>query len=169
MDKKYNFIYRELVVDENDLIGLIAYGLYKKHKIEFIEAYKSENFGQEPSLDACNAFANSSCTPTQIKQYRDSAETLLQKMTMEAAREEIDKFENNLLKDYRAELRQAVRDEQPRWWHSVLWSVIGALVFSLIVALFVFIGSTSEKTTSDRVNELIETLHTPIPTDSIAE
>ena len=88
---------------------------------------------------------------------------------MEAAREEIDKFENNLLKDYRAELRQAVRDEQPRWWHSVLWSVIGALVFSLIVALFVFIGSTSEKTTSDRVNELIETLHTPIPTDSIAE
>lgn len=31
MPGKYNFIYKELVTAEDDLVGLIAYGIYKKH------------------------------------------------------------------------------------------------------------------------------------------
>lgn len=33
MNGKYNFIYKELVSADDDLVGLIAYGIYKKHKI----------------------------------------------------------------------------------------------------------------------------------------
>ena len=39
MDK--NFIYSKLVRDDDDIIGMVAYGIYKKHKIEFIESIKS--------------------------------------------------------------------------------------------------------------------------------
>ncbi len=42
MGRQYNYIYKKLVNSEDDLIGLIAYGIYKKHKIEFIEQIQEE-------------------------------------------------------------------------------------------------------------------------------
>lgn len=37
MAKHYNFIYEELVRYEGDLVGRVAYSLYKSEKIAFIE------------------------------------------------------------------------------------------------------------------------------------
>lgn len=45
---KYNFIYSKLVDDENDILGIIAYSLYKRQKIEYIRAI-AEKFGREPT------------------------------------------------------------------------------------------------------------------------
>ena len=36
MANRYNFIYEKLVTAEDDVLGLIAYGIYKQHKIEFV-------------------------------------------------------------------------------------------------------------------------------------
>lgn len=40
MQRNYNFIYSKLVESENDLIGHIAYSLYKQQKIQHIEDFK---------------------------------------------------------------------------------------------------------------------------------
>lgn len=40
---EYNFIYRELVKDEADVIGVIAYSVYKRQKIEYIESIRAEH------------------------------------------------------------------------------------------------------------------------------
>lgn len=40
MRKQFSFIYSKLVSANDDFVGLIAYGIYKKHKIEFIENIK---------------------------------------------------------------------------------------------------------------------------------
>ena len=40
MQRNYNFIYSKLVEKDSDLIGHIAYSLYKKSKIEYIETQK---------------------------------------------------------------------------------------------------------------------------------
>ena len=40
MERNYNFIYSKLVKKNEDLIGHIAYSLYKKSKIEYIEKIK---------------------------------------------------------------------------------------------------------------------------------
>lgn len=166
MEQNFNSIYLKLVADENDLIGLIAYGLYKKHKIEFIESYKADR-GCLPSKDDCSSFATSSSTPLQLQQYRDSAEALLQKMTLEAAKVEISEFENTLLRNYKAEIREAVRDEQPKWWHSVLFSVLGAFIFSALIAFAFYLGSTTEKNSVDLMQSAVETVsHVITPTSS---
>ena len=55
MRLKYNFIYSKLVLAEDDVVGLIAYGIYKKHKIEFINKIKDEK-GREPNDDECDSF-----------------------------------------------------------------------------------------------------------------
>ena len=39
LNGKYNFIYKTLVKDEGDIIGIIAYAFYKRQKIEFIEYF----------------------------------------------------------------------------------------------------------------------------------
>lgn len=43
MDNQYNYIYEKLVTSEDDVLGLIAYGMYKQHKIEFISKIKEDN------------------------------------------------------------------------------------------------------------------------------
>lgn len=46
MAKHYNFIYEELVRYDGDMVGRIAYSIYKREKIAFIEQYKKANGGK---------------------------------------------------------------------------------------------------------------------------
>ena len=183
MSKSYNYIFRELVRDENDLVGLIAYGLYKKHKIEFIESFKAANAGQEPADSDCRAFATISCTQSSLNHYRDTAESLLQQITLTAAREEINTFEDDMLHQYRSEISlalksdrdetvtafaDAVRRNTPGWWSSVVASVVGALAFSIFVYLGYWLGSTSEQNTVKLISNTIETVTNSNSPDTIA-
>lgn len=47
--RRYNFIYSKLVTDENSFAGFIAYCLYKQRKIAWIETFKKQNEGREPT------------------------------------------------------------------------------------------------------------------------
>lgn len=76
MGRQYNYIYKKLVNSEDDLIGLIAYGIYKKHKIEFIEQIQEE-YKREPTDEECSSFFISSTTDSQIIKYRNDASSLL--------------------------------------------------------------------------------------------
>lgn len=42
MARNYNYIYSQLVEDRKDIVGHIAYALYKEDKIAFIGRYKEE-------------------------------------------------------------------------------------------------------------------------------
>lgn len=151
MKQKYNFIYEKLVRSENDLVGLVAYGIYKKHKIEFITKIKEES-AREPDDVECNAFFISSTTDSQLNKYRNDAESLLSEMVMTASGKEIEEYEIEMLKDYQKAIRKAL----PSNTESVLLSVLAAFLFSVIASLFFFLGGTSEKATNEKVNEAIE-------------
>jgi hypothetical protein len=43
MQRNYNFIYSKLVENEYDIVGHIAYSLYKKDKIAHIERFRQKN------------------------------------------------------------------------------------------------------------------------------
>ena len=49
MAREYNFIYSRLVKDKSDMIGHIAYSLYKQEKVSWIEGHKQGNDGKEPT------------------------------------------------------------------------------------------------------------------------
>lgn len=63
--KAINFIYEKLVTSGDDLVGLIAYGIYKKYKIEFITKIK-ENQGRKPTDEECQTFYAASTTESQL-------------------------------------------------------------------------------------------------------
>lgn len=49
-------IYAQLVLNENDLVGLVAYGLYKRRKRAWIEAYQEKN-EKHPTPQECDGFS----------------------------------------------------------------------------------------------------------------
>lgn len=72
----YNWIYERLVQDENDLVGAIAYVLYKQHKIEFINKIENET-GNDPSKEQWAEFHRSTCLDSNIINYQKRAEGLV--------------------------------------------------------------------------------------------
>ncbi len=182
MGREYNYIYSQLVTDENDLVGLIAYGMYKRHKIEFISSYRESHNGEDPTDSDCKAFALSTCTPCGLKQYRREAEILIQRMILESASEEIETAKEEMLNDYREEIRDAITSDRPlalhefgnvvaskmpNGWMSVLWSVLGAFAFAIFVSITSWVAESSEKNTVKLVNTVVDAVKSHNVPDTI--
>ena len=157
MAGKYNFIYEKLVTSDDDLTGLIAYGIYKKHKIEFIAKIKDEE-SRNPTDEECQSFFIASSTESQLKKYRDQAETILAETVANVASEEIARYEQDMLKNYRAEIKNCL----PSNWRTVWLSILSSFAFSVIVAIVYFVALTSERSTSENVDRIMESLQPPV-------
>lgn len=72
----YNWIYRELVESEDDLVGAVAYSLYKRHKIEYIQQCEQET-GDMPTPEQMVEFHRISSSQTSLDHYRHQADMLL--------------------------------------------------------------------------------------------
>lgn len=72
----YNWIYERLVQNENDLVGAIAYVLYKQQKIEFIEGIERAS-GTDPSPEQWAEFHRLTCLDSSILNYQKRAEDLV--------------------------------------------------------------------------------------------
>lgn len=60
-------VFRKLVPEADDFLGLLAYSLYKRHKIEWIENHPQDDH---------KAFKKVACTPQQLGMYRYQAEQM---------------------------------------------------------------------------------------------
>lgn len=72
----YNWVYKRLVSSENDLVGAIAYVLYKEHKIEFILKVEAET-GKDPTFEQWKAFHQHSCLESSLAGFQKRAEDLV--------------------------------------------------------------------------------------------
>lgn len=105
MGRFYNFIYEQLVKSEDDLVGLIAYAIYKKHKIEFITRIK-EKEGREPTDDECKTFFDASTTESQLVKYRNDAQSILSDVVANTTNEELERYEREMLADYERRIKK---------------------------------------------------------------
>lgn len=145
-----NLIYSKLVEDDADIIGMVAYGIYKRHKIEFIDSIRKE-YDREPNDEEWQAFAISSNTESQLKKYVSQADTMLASFVMDSAGEQIKDAEKRMLEQYQANIKAVL----PSNWKSVMLSVLGSLIFSAVITFALFLGAYSEKDKSDMVNKLV--------------
>lgn len=164
MDVKYNFIYEKLVVSEDDLVGLIAYGIYKKHKIEFITRIKEEQ-KREPTEEECRSFFIASTTSSQLEKYRSQAENMLLEMAGNITDNELKQYEADMLKNYRKEISSCVPSNWSSFFISIGAGVVSAFLFAIIAGVFYFIGETSDRSTRDKTKNLMENIY-KVPADS---
>jgi predicted PurR-regulated permease PerM len=150
LERKFSFIYSEIVEDENDMIGHIAYSLYKSSKIKYIEQFKIENGGNNPSEMDLNAFHMSARTT--IPALKIQAEQVLSNFTQFALEETVSEIEKeikttqeNILKD----IINPIIPPKPKgpwdgFWMAVLVKGTQAIVVAIILFLVIFGASAKE-------------------------
>jgi hypothetical protein len=69
-------LFKKLVTTDDDLVGFVAYGLYKQNKYEWLAAFE-KSCGRRPTADECTAYGVGEGTPRRIATYRQLAEGAL--------------------------------------------------------------------------------------------
>ena len=145
MGRKYNFIYKQLVEDENDIIGHVAYSLYKSAKIRFISDFKKNN-GKDPEESDLDNFHSISCMPESIEGYKMKATAILQGFLDDTLSSTAKQIEEDTEKRHEEMLTRIVGRMKPNgFWHGVWQSVVGAVIFMLVMCAILFLLNFSER------------------------
>jgi hypothetical protein len=90
-----NWIYKELVNNPDDAVGAIAYVLYKRDKIAFIEATLSAH-RRVPTSDELKVFHTQTCEPAKILAYRAHAQQLANAFLNSGLAQRMREFEDEI-------------------------------------------------------------------------
>lgn len=103
-DEKYNYFFNQIVENDDDFVGSMAYVLYKRNKIEYIERYKKEHENKEPDLIVLREWQKGECIKSKLENYK----TIAVKKSVE--------FINNLQSDKEKQLnkRKSELDKKER-------------------------------------------------------
>ena len=144
--REYNDIYSKLVSDETDILGHIAYSLYKAEKVEYLEKLAKDKTEIEEK-DLCH-FHKISCLDTTIERYKLQAQTIFLDYLNEVLENHKEDIKSDYLANQRKLLGEVVRPLKPKFWDGVLQSIVGAFFFAIILAAFAFVYTFSKDDTS---------------------
>ena len=149
MSRNYNYIYSLLVEDRADIIGHIAYALYKEDKIEFITRYKEEHGDVEPTEEALRPFNMISSTQSSIDKYKFIASCILQSFLDNTLEESKKDVENEMNRNHLEQIKKAIEPIKPNsvfksYLHGIAQSAIGAFVFMFLLCGVLFILKFSD-------------------------
>lgn len=122
----YNYIFKQLVSNDDDFVGMVAYTLYKRQKIEWIARFVGEQQRPPNDLEIEAGFISFSTMPSQLQSYREQAVQLL------------DCFLDNALSDKLEEATEQIRDAaivqavKKTFGQSVWENIVAGLAASLI-------------------------------------
>ena len=71
-----NGVFRQLVKDDADIVGLVAYSIYKQNKLDWLTAFEKSK-GRVPNTDELGSYIIGEGTPRRIATYRHLAEATL--------------------------------------------------------------------------------------------
>lgn len=149
MARKYNQIYSKLVEEDTDVIGCIAYSLYKNDKVEFTINYKKAHEGKEPTEDDIAQFNLISSTDSSIEKYRFVASQLLQTLMDSTLLEAKSEIEAEVKNNYLELINKVVEPLKPtpltwNYLHGIVQSILGAFLFMIILCGGIFVISLSK-------------------------
>lgn len=121
----------------DDLIGLVAYSLYKQHKISFFQS-ELERTSLPATEEKTKTFCDVYSEAQQVELLRERASGLLEKMTEEVLNEAVGKLNLSYERQLKAELKAGMPLHK-----SVYHSVVGNLVTGVIIATAVWIATSS--------------------------
>lgn len=137
--RKYNHIYQLLVLGDDDLIGQVAYSLYKKEKCAWGSRFIEEN-GAEPSDDDVALFHCFTCSEENKIRFRLQAKNIVLNTIDAVTSENIRRAREELNRNHRTQLLAIVEPLRTSFWMGVLQGVIASFVFSLLIVLFITIA-----------------------------
>lgn len=126
---RFNVIYQELVKKPDDLVGLLAYSMYKQEKIDYIASFtKDKEHPPEPDeLDEFHRMSMSRCP-----QYRTIAEHLMEDFQEEIFKGAIETLDGQ----YKKEMLRRLSSSK---WQGIWQSLAGSVLYTLIIGAIVVI------------------------------
>lgn len=169
--KSYNTIYEKLVSNEFDFVGMVAYAIYKKSKIAYIQAH-SEKHGELPQDSDLEAFHLNSLSDPQLRMYKITAEDIIKGFVVQIAQDEVKEIEEKMLQiekqrdDEKNHFIKRINDlKPPKWYSGVIQSILAAFIVLLlyIIAVVHFnlfgLNDGVEKRLLDKTTQEIQTQH----------
>ncbi|NHZ97830.1 hypothetical protein [Massilia sp. CCM 8734] len=134
----YNWIYKELVNDPNDAVGAIAYVLYKRDKIAFIEATISAH-GRLPTPDELKVFHTQTCELTKIATYRAQAQQLAEAFLNAGVAQRMQEFEDEVRESVLNQNMSAVLAELKSKKNLLAWlgDIVGNLGVNILTIIVI--------------------------------
>jgi hypothetical protein len=151
MQRNYNYIYSKLVEEDSDLIGHIAYSLYKKSKIEYIEKKKSD--GEALTDTELIPFNDFSSSESSIESYRIKAELIVQGFIENVLDEELKSYKEQAVNQQSDILKSIIKPLTSGFWSSVWAGLLSAFIFALLLAAIAFIIQYSGSSISVNVEK----------------
>lgn len=138
MQRQFNFIYSELVKAEDDLVGTIAYSLYKREKIKFIEDFRGKNNDSDPTESDLKYFHDIS--KLHCDNYRVMAHEVLSRYIEETVDGEIERIEAEAADTLTAKILQITPTS---FLGGVGQNLVGSIAFAVFLAaiLMVLVGA----------------------------
>lgn len=130
-DDKFSYMYSNLVENEDDVVGLIAYSLYKSAKIQFVIDYEAKNEGKTPS-DTDKQNFHSHCFH-QLEYYKEIAEQRMNTFSQMALGEVVQELEEN----YNKKFNTAIKNWKPSFWIGVFQSLFAAFISFLVIGVII--------------------------------
>lgn len=131
-----NPLFDLLASDKNDIEGLAAYALYKRHKRSWAQNTREVEH-REPTPDEERNFARSAATPDQLDRYRKDAQDILLAFANTFLEDERPRIEREAIT---ARIEAAARSvEQSGSFLSLLKvGVVSTIITSALLALLAF-------------------------------
>jgi hypothetical protein len=159
----HNFFFSQIVANDNDFIGFVAYTIYKKNKIEYIEQFKKDN-SRPPTDEELLKWQYEECTNSKKKNYRSLTENKVNKFINELRgdKEKDLKKEKEKNDELKKELDKRERNIKNRdkycnvkskcqFGSGILQSFIATLIYVVLGFIFIKCGGV------DLLSELINT------------
>ena len=134
---EHNRAYEALVSGDDDVIGLVAYSIYKRDKRDFLVHWR-EQHGVPPNPEQVQAFVTTVLTSGQQQRYRIAARTILDAFadaSVAAARPEI---VNQAVTD-RVETAARTIEDAGVWYRQIPAGIISALIYTILLIAILFV------------------------------
>lgn len=128
---EHNRAYEQLVSADDDLIGLIAYALYKKDKRDFYVGWQ-EQHGSQPQPDHVRAFTATVLTLGQQLRYRTAARDMIDAYAKTVSDAEKPLIEKGAVTDRFEEAARKV-EESVRWYRQIPAGLVAGFIFAAIL------------------------------------
>lgn len=155
-ERNYNYIFSKLVNAEDDVVGLLAYAIYKQQKIEYIEDFAKKHDGRGPTDEELAPFNELTSQKKQIENYKNIAETRFGDFLDRLMRRHLEEFKEAQKSAHREALLEAftsvskeshkevVQQLTPSKWmkfgEMALSGIVGNLAFLLAIVSILFLG-----------------------------
>ncbi len=154
VSEEVNRAYEQLVSGDDDLIGLIAYALYKKDKRDFHIGWR-EQHGSPPQADHIKAFTASVLTLGQQLRYRTAARDMVDAYAKTVSDAEKPLIEKGAVTE---RFEQAARkvEESIRWYRQVPAGIVAGLVLVVVLVAVVAVLGYADVVPVSRLQGLSE-------------